>query len=177
MDLLRPRGISDQSWEAISQQKERLDRAWRVPADLSAVVGAAKELCESVARVVLEERAVSYTPKDDMPRLAKAAHQALDRSPGRGQAAQVAVRKLSQAALSIVTILAELRNELGTGHGRARVPRISQEAAVAASDAAVLWSRWALARLDELLGGDVDLLVRELRGQHYHRGRAGDALR
>jgi hypothetical protein len=34
----------------------------------------------------------------------------------------------------------------------------------------MLWSRWELARLDELGGGEVDLLVRELRGQHYHRG-------
>jgi Abortive infection C-terminus len=171
MELLRPRGISDQSWEAISGHKERLDRAWRVPTDLSAAVGAAKELCESVARVVLEERAVPYTRSDDMPRLAKSAHQALDRLPGRGQAAQVGVRNLSQAALSIVTVLAELRNELGTGHGRAKVPRISLEAAVAASDAAVLWSRWVLARLDEVLGGDVALLVQELRGQGFSRGK------
>jgi hypothetical protein len=171
MELLRPRGISDQSWEAISEHKERLDRAWRAPADLSAAVGAAKELCESVAHVVLEERVVPHARKDDMPRLVKAAHQSLDRVPGRGQAAQVAVRNMSQAALSIVMVLAELRNELGTGHGRAKVPRISLEAAVAASDAAVLWSRWALARLDELLGGDVALLVQELRGQHFSRGR------
>jgi hypothetical protein len=171
MELLRPRGISDQSWEAISHYKQRLDRAWHTPADLSAAVGAAKELCECVARVVLEERAVPYAHKGDMPRLVKVAHQTLDRIPGRGQAAQAAVRNLSQAALSIVTVLAELRNELGTGHGRAKVPRISLEAAVAASDAAMLWSRWALARLDELLGGEVDLLVEELRGQHFHRGK------
>lgn len=170
MEFQRPRGISDQSWEAISSHKERLDRAWRPPADLSAAVGAAKELCECVARVVLEERAVMYARKDNMPRLVKAAHLTLDRIPGRGQAARVAVRNLSQAALSIVTAVAELRNELGTGHGRAKVPQISLEAAVAASDAAVLWSRWALARLDEVLGGDVALLVQELSGQHFYKG-------
>jgi hypothetical protein len=63
MELQRPRGITDQSWEAVSRQKDRLDRAWRTPADRSAVLGAAKELCECVARVALEERAVSYTPQ------------------------------------------------------------------------------------------------------------------
>jgi hypothetical protein len=170
MELQRPRGISDQSWQAVSQHKDRLDRAWRTPADRSAVLGAAKELCECAARVALEERAVSYTRKDDMPALAKAAHRTLDRLPGRGQAAQTGIRNLSQAALSIVTVLSELRNELGTGHGRARVPRISLEAAVAASDAAILWTRWVLARLDEVLGGDVDLLIRELRTQIFSRG-------
>jgi len=171
MDVTRPRGISDQSWQAISHHRERLDRAWSVPVDESAAIGAAKELCESVARVVLVERAVPYSLSDDMPKLVRAAHGTLDRLPGRGQVAQAAVRNLSQAALSIVTILVELRNELGTGHGRAKVPRVSREAAVAASDAAVLWTRWALTRLDELLGGDVDLLIAELSGAGWSRGK------
>jgi hypothetical protein len=124
----------------------------------------------SASPVALEERAVPYTRKDDVPALARAAHRTLDRLPGRGQAAQTGIRNLSQAALSIVTVLAELRNELGTGHGRANAPRISLEAAVAASDAAMLWTRWVLARLDEVLGGDVDLLIGELRGQIFSRG-------
>jgi Abortive infection C-terminus len=170
MELDRPRGISDQSWQAIDLHRDRLDRACRFPIDGGAVVGAAKDLCECVARVVLEERAVPYSGHDDMPKLVTAAHRTLDRLPGRGQAAQGAVRNLSQAARSIVTILAELRNELGSGHGRAHVPRVSTEAAVAASDAAALWVRWTLARLDDVQGGDVDLLVQELQGTHYRRG-------
>lgn len=170
MELNRPRGISDQSWQAIDHHRKRLDRAWRFPADGGAVIGAAKDLCECVARVVLEERAVPYGGNDDMPKLVTTAHRTLDRLPGRGQAAQVGVRNLSQAARSIVIVLAELRNELGSGHGRAQTPRVSREAAVAASDAATLWVRWALARLDDLLGGDVDFLVQELRGRHYSRG-------
>jgi len=105
-----------------------------------------------------------------MPKLVKAAHGTLDRLPGRGQAAQAAVRNLSQAALTIVGTLTEMRNELGTGHGRARVPRVSREAAVAASDASILWSRWALARLDEVLGGEVDLLIADLARGGFNRG-------
>lgn len=80
------------------------------------------------------------------------------------------MRNLSQAALTIVSTLTELRNELGTGHGRAKVPRVSREAAVAATDASILWSRWALARLDEVLGGEVDRLISELSGGHFGRG-------
>jgi hypothetical protein len=170
MELDRPRGISDQSWQAIDHHRERLDRAWRSPVDGGTVIGAAKELCECVARVVLEERAVSYSRSDDMPKLVSAAHKTLDRNPGRGQASQIGVRNLSQAAKNIVIVLSELRNELGSGHGRAQIPRVSKEAAVAASDAAALWVRWALARLDDLLGGDVDLLIQELNGAHFHRG-------
>ena len=170
MDLYRPQGISDQSWQAIDHHRARLDRAWQFPADGGAIIGAAKDLCECVARVVLEERSVPYAGNDDMPNLITAAHRTLDRLPGRGQAAQVGVRNLSSAARSIVTTLSEMRNELGSGHGCAQVPRISREAAVSASDAATLWVRWALARLDDLLGGDVDLLIQELRGTHYGRG-------
>jgi hypothetical protein len=33
----------------------------------------------------------------------------------------------------------------------------------------VLWSRWVLARLDEVLGGDVALLAQELRGKPFSR--------
>lgn len=170
MELRRPRGIDDQSWQAICHHKDRLDRAWQLPEDLGAAIGAAKELCESVARVVLAERAVPFSRSDDMPKLVNAAHSTLDRRPGHGQAAQIAVRKLSQAALTIVSTLTELRNELGTGHGRPTVPRVSREAAVAATDASILWSRWALARLDEIQGGEVDLLIGELSGGHFHRG-------
>lgn len=170
MELDRPRGISDQSWQAIDHHRQRVDRAWRFPTDGGAVIGAAKDLCECVARVVLEERAVPYSANDDMPKLVAAAHKSLDRLPGRGQAAQIGVRNLSQAARTMVTVLVELRNELGSGHGRAQIPKVSREAAVAASDAAALWVRWVLARLDDLLGGDVDLLVQELRGGPYRRG-------
>jgi Abortive infection C-terminus len=119
---------------------------------------------------VLTGRAVPFSRGDDMPKLVKAAHRTLDRLPGRGQAGNIAVRNLSQAALTIVTILTELRNELGTGHGRARVPRVSREAAVAATDASILWTRWALARLDELIGGEVDRLIDELRSGSFYRG-------
>jgi hypothetical protein len=170
MDLYRPRGISDQSWQAVELHRGRLDRAWSFPTDEGAVIGAAKDLCECVARVVLEERAVSYAGSDDVPKLVTAAHKTLDRLPGRGQAAQLAVRNLAQAARNIVIILCELRNELGSGHGRARVPKISHEAAVAASDAAGMWVRWALARLDDVLGGDVDLLIQDLNGGGFRRG-------
>lgn len=170
MELNRPRGISDQSWQAIEHHRERLDHAWQFPADGGAIIGAAKDLCECVARVVLQERAVPYGGNDDLPRLVTEAHRTLDRLPGRGQAAQIGVQNLAQGARTIVTALSELRNELGSGHGRAQTPRVSREAAVAASDAAALWIRWALARLDDVLGGDVDLLIQELRGTHYRRG-------
>jgi hypothetical protein len=71
VELTRPRGISDPSWQAILHQKERLDRALSTPADAGAAIGAAKELCECVARVVLTERAVPYSRSDNMPKLVK----------------------------------------------------------------------------------------------------------
>ena len=170
MELNRPTGIGDQSWQAIEHHWARLTRAWGPPTDEGAVIGAAKDLCECVARVVLEERAIPYSAGDDMPKLVTAAHSTLDRLPGRGQAAQSHVRTLAQSTRTIVKVISELRNELGSGHGRARVPKISHEVAAVASDAAKMWVRWALARLGDILGGDVDQLIQELRGDHFRRG-------
>lgn len=170
MDCNRPRGIDDQSWQAIEFHHARMSRAWGPPTDEGSVIGAAKDLCECVARVVLEERAVPYSAGDDMHKLVNAAHATLDRRPGHGQAAQVNVRTLAQSARNIVTVISELRNELGSGHGRARIPKINHEVAAAASDAATMWVRWTLARLDDILGGDVDNLIQELRGHHFRRG-------
>ncbi len=89
--------------------------------DPAAAIASSKELVESVCKVVLDDYHVEYGKSDDLLELYKAAAKALklnaesvpDNKKG-SEAAQRALRSLSTAVQS----LAELRNQLGTGHGR-----------------------------------------------------------
>lgn len=169
MTLRRPEGVSDQHWEAIEAHEARLDGAVQ-RADFSGVVGAAKELCESVARVVCAERAQTLSMSEDFNKTILTAHVALDRQPGRGAAVEASVREIAQTARTMMTKLGLLRNEVGTGHGYPVLPVVTRETAAMAEQSARLWSTWALARLDEVLRGEVPGLVQELERSWWHRG-------
>jgi hypothetical protein len=115
-----------------------------------------------VPGVVCAALAQTVSTADGFGKLIFSAHAALDRRPGRGAAAEVSVRSIAQAARTMVSELNSLRNEVATGHGRPLVPVVTRETAAMAEHAARLWSAWALARLDEVLRGEVAGLVREL---------------
>jgi len=163
MTLRRPDGIPDKYWKAIEAYEKSLDVAVQM-SDLSRIVGGAKDLCESVARVICEVQAQTVSASDNFERVIAAAHAALDRLPGRGSAVEADIRQIAQSAKTIVTKLAPLRNELGTGHGRSTLPIVTREIAAMSEQAARLWTTWALARLDEVMRGEVPRLVQELEG-------------
>jgi hypothetical protein len=87
----------------------------------AATIAACKELLESACKFVLEDYKVAYSTKDDLLGLYKKAAEVLklnaesvpDSAKG-SKAAQRALRSMS----AVVQALAELRNELGEGHGR-----------------------------------------------------------
>jgi hypothetical protein len=91
--------------------------------DPPTAIGSAKELVETTCRVILDSEGVGYRPADDLLALYKAVAKQLhlnaesvpDDVKG-SQAAQSALRSLS----ATVQNLAEMRNALGTGHGRGR---------------------------------------------------------
>jgi len=123
-----------------------------------------------VDSVVCAEQAQTMSTADDFGKLIFAAHVALDRRPGRGAAVEGSVRQIAQTARTIVTELNSLRNEIGTGHGRPVIPVVSRETATIAEQSARLWSAWALARLDEVLRGEVSGLIHELETGLWRRG-------
>lgn len=57
--------------------------------------------------------------------------------------------------------LGPMRNQRGTGHGRAVPPDVAVEHGLIACDAACLWCRWALRRLGPYILGDVSALVND----------------
>lgn len=158
----RPHELSHESWEAISIALDRL-RVALSREDIPAVIGSAKELCETVARVVLAQRGPNVGSKASYDELITAAHRAIERQPGEGLAKDEDVRRIAQGAKQIVCSLGPMRNQRGTGHGRAHPPDVEAEHAQIAVDAAVLWCRWVLRRLGHYMLGDISVLVRRLQ--------------
>lgn len=173
--LRRPDGLPDTHWDAIRSCEDRLASA-STRDDRSAVVGAAKELCECVASVVCVLRAQPTSTSDDFAGLITAAHQSLDRRPGRGAVVEGSLRNIVQAARGIALEVRQVRNQVGTGHGRAFMPSVSREIASLAEQASILWCSWALARLDEVLRGEVARLLEELRSTIWYRGLLAQRL-
>lgn len=141
--------LSDPS--AIQDHLRRL--ALSVDTDPRLAVSVAKDLVESTAKLVLRERGVTYTSKDDLPALVTRAQTAL-RLHAQG------VDEATDEAKSLKTILgslsrltqgvAELRNHIGVGHGRESVPSwVRPRHARLAAGAATTWCNLLLETLGD----------------------------
>lgn len=171
--LPRPIGLPDDQWKAICEAHERLMRAREV-GDVPLIIGCAKELCESVAKVVVTQR--GGVPPAQMSKLIARAHSLLEFQPGEGLATDGATRQLAQGLKDIVLGLSEMRNKFGTGHGRATPsPSVSEHAELAES-AALAWARWALRRLEGYIAADPTQLVHDLQSAIFHRGELAERL-
>lgn len=139
----RPAPIVPERFERIDDPGVLEDHLRRidegVERDPAAAIGAAKELVESVCKVILDDYEVEHDRKDDCLSLYKKVAAKLELnaesvpdSRKGSQAAQKALRSL----VSTVQSLAELRNELGLGHGRSRrSPAVTRHARLAATAA------------------------------------------
>ena len=94
--------------------------------DPAAAIASSKEMVESVCKIILDDYSVSYGPRDDLLALYKKVAtelnlnaEAVPDSARGSQAAQGALRAL----VTVMQRLAELRNELGLGHGRSKLAR------------------------------------------------------
>lgn len=135
VDLADYRRLADQS--VVEQYLSRMDEAVRTDPDEA--IGNAKELVESVCKLVLEDAGAELSKSHDLAALYKATAKELrletDSVPDsvKGSAA---AHKVLRSLASTVQGMAELRNELGTGHGKTRrspaTPRHAQLAVGAA---------------------------------------------
>lgn len=102
--------------------REHLTRLHRIAQfDPPLAIGTAKELVESTAKAVLQERGREADDKDDLPILVKRSQEAIGLHPGSvqpGPDSTGAVKRILGGLSSIVIGLGELRNRgYGTGHG------------------------------------------------------------
>jgi hypothetical protein len=161
--LKRPDHVGDQSWAAIEAHRQRLELA-AASSDAAWIIGSAKELVESVARVVADTKGYTIGSNADFGETATRAHKALERQPGQDVSMSPEVRSIATSAKSMVVNVNMIRNQVGTGHGRSSVPNVDEETIQVVVDAALLWVRWSLRRLEHMLIGEADLLIAELRG-------------
>lgn len=134
------KGISDPG--AIYVHLDRLSRALR-DSDPESVIGQAKELVETTAKLILRERKVEYDAKLEMRPLLKKAQRSVgvwDGNTNLGPDKIQAVRQILNGASSVALGLVELRNSYGTGHGPGSLrPGLEQRHAELAVNAARLW--------------------------------------
>jgi hypothetical protein len=149
-DLPEPVHVDAPAWAAIELARDRLRRSWESN-DFPETLGKAKELVETVAKVVVESAEGTVADEADYAPTVKSAHKALRRQPGVDLSQHQEVRAIAQAAQTMATSLGPLRNTFGTGHGRARVPDVSTEMVTLGVESALVWCRWALRRLAYLL--------------------------
>lgn len=92
-----------------------------IDSDPALAIGSAKELIETCCKEILHERGETVTGKEDIPKLTKAAFNALKLLPDdvseQARGAEVIKRLLSNLA-SVAGGLGELRNLYGTWHGK-----------------------------------------------------------
>jgi len=113
-----------------------------ITTDPAGAIASAKELVETMYKLILDKRSVAYGTKDDLPALYKkvAAELALDKksvpdSVKGSEAAQKTLGALNTAVFG----LAELRNQIGRGHGRTTAsPALERHARLAFNTAVTL---------------------------------------
>ena len=120
--------------------------------DPEQAMGSAKELTESVFRIVLEKHGIILESKTPLPKMSKEVFRVLnlsvDQISDSVQGAESSRRVLASLG-QIVAGLTELRNLYGTGHGRARVSGVKPRHARLAVGAAVTLCVFILETLDE----------------------------
>jgi hypothetical protein len=133
--------LSDPS--GIQAELERIRRS--VTEHPDDAIGAAKQLIEATAKVVLKERGQPVSDHDDLADLVKRSQQALLLHPRQSPAltdpdAASAVKKILGGLSSIALGVTELRNQYGSGHGRLSAPSgLSPRHARLAVNAASTW--------------------------------------
>lgn len=107
--------------QVLQEHLRRIER--EVDTDPAGAIGACKELVESLCKLILEHGGRNYATGDDLMKLYKnmAQHLQLNAEAVPDDAkGSAAAQGVLRAMVSTVQRLAELRNELGRGHGRAK---------------------------------------------------------
>jgi len=159
----RPAYLSDAHWSAIEVEFQRLERSLE-SSDAAAAIGDAKSLVEAIAKVVLEMNGTPAARATRFDSVVKQAHDLLGSRLGQHVAMAKPMANVALHASKIAPELGNIRNEHGTGHGRARQSEHSPEMLDLALDGALMWARWALRRLAGFSRTRPETLIRELIG-------------
>ena len=104
----------------VAQQITRMESSDSADPDLA--IGTAKELLETICKSILEERKVDAPSHATLPQLVKLTSKELQLTPADIQDAAKAsdtIKRLLSNLATITQAISELRNQYGTGHGKA----------------------------------------------------------
>jgi hypothetical protein len=104
----------------IAQQITRMEAA--VLNDPTLAIGTAKELVETCCKTILEARNIEFGRSADLPELIKSTVKVLELAPENipdSKKAADTIKRLLNNLATITQGIAELRNQYGTGHGKA----------------------------------------------------------
>jgi hypothetical protein len=118
---------------AIRDHLSRIERG--LARDPAEAIASSKEMVETICKLILDDYGISYTPRAEVLELYKLVASALrlnaEAVPDSVKGSQAAQRTL-RTLVTTIQSLAELRNELGLGHGRAkRSPALSRHGRLA----------------------------------------------
>lgn len=171
MDERNLRLISKPAQEAIRVAESRIDRSV-TGTDVEAIIGSSKEFIETVAKVVLDALGHPYGSNAPLTTLASQTLDALAIHPSALQGRQ-SLQRLSSSAITAAQAIAELRNNDGTGHGRATRSNLDRAHAFFIRNLALAWSEWVLATANRALterAGLETALVEIGSARVFHRG-------
>jgi uncharacterized protein YfkK (UPF0435 family) len=91
----------------------------RRTSDPEGAITVARTLLETVCKRILDERSISYSDKEDLPKLYGMVAKALNLAPD--QHSEDAIRSILGGAMSVANGIGTLRNKLSDAHGRGKV--------------------------------------------------------
>lgn len=148
--MLAPLPTAQVDEDVLREHLARLERG--LEDDPAVVIGSSKELIESVCKLVLQRLAIEYDETDDVPALVKTTLKALKLHPealAPTAPAGEAVKRILGSLASMAVGVAELRNKIGTGHGRGVSFKLSARHAHLAAGAATTFTRLLLETLED----------------------------
>lgn len=113
--------LTEPDIEAIREHLRRIERG--IQDDAGAAIGSSKELLETVCRLILDAEGAEHRRGDDLPALYRKVAETLrlnaEAIPASAKGSEASQRAL-RSLVTCVQSLAELRNQVGLGHGRTR---------------------------------------------------------
>jgi hypothetical protein len=175
LELRRPDHLPDAQWEAIAAEAGRIEGAIE-RGDGQQIIGATKDLIESIARAVKELNGEPAARGDSFEKLVEGAHELLRSQPGPGLDRSSDAGQLANWATKMAKKLGTIRNEHGTGHGRAAVPDTTVDTITLSVDAGLMWARWALRRLGLFCVGRPTQIISDLETGIWRQGELASRL-
>ncbi len=177
----QPEHLGEAHWGAISAEVERFGRALEA-SDRGLALGQLKSVVEAVSKIVHDINGKPAAHNASFDTVVNVAHHLLAQQPGHELAYESPFGDLATQARKMAVNLSQIRNSYGSGHGRAREPELRGEMLDLTMDGALMWTRWALRRIDHFASGRPETLIRDLigdpRGQIvFYSGVLGERLK